>query len=229
MDTLRLAIIRVWGDDWKFKGWWELYCGQQGRFHPANLSISSLDDSNRSISNLCSSNVDIVFAHAYCRLHLTTFNRVPWPTSCSFKYLLWSYGWRKRGIVGYFCVSFSEEWIVSSEESNSGVGSNSTTTTTAEQEKLSWNKGESKFVQSHSLLSKAEIFVVYVCYFLAYSNHWLHPGSQKERASVGTAWNKQKVKIESSHIRTGLSADGELFGFGFKHIFKVVWSWGWYY
>ena len=51
------------------------------------------------------------------------------------------------GSLVIFCVSFSEEWIVSSEESNSGVGSNSTTIT-AEQEKLSWNKGESKFVQS---------------------------------------------------------------------------------
>ena len=44
------------------------------------------------------------------------------------------------GSLFIFCVSLSEEWIMSSEESDSGVGSNSTTTTTAEQEKLSRNK-----------------------------------------------------------------------------------------
>ena len=138
MDTLSLATIqyflqerRAWGEDWKFKGWCELYSGQQGPFHPANLSISSLDISN----------VDIIFAHTHCHLHLTTFNHVSWHASCSFEYLFWSHCWRRHGIG---CVSFSKEWIMSSEESDSGVGSNSTTTTTtAEQEKLSQNKGES--------------------------------------------------------------------------------------
>ena len=77
-------------------------------------------------------------------------------------------------------MSFSEEWIVSSEESDSGVGSNSTTTTTAEQEKLSWNKGESKFVQSHSLLSKAEILVVCAIFLLTAITDYIQVARRKE-------------------------------------------------
>ena len=41
------------------------------------------------------------------------------------------------GLLFIFRMSLSERWMMSSEESDSGMGSNSTTTTTAEQEKLS--------------------------------------------------------------------------------------------
>ena len=104
-------------------------------FHSGNLRVYNLDDSNIDISNpiwtFPISNIDIVFTQAQCRLHLITgFKRVmDHELQIAMIVRLASVG------LFIFCVSLSEGWMMSCEESDSGMGSNSTTT--VEQEKLS--------------------------------------------------------------------------------------------
>ena len=86
---------------------------------------------------------------------------------------------------------------MSSEESDSGVGSNSSSTTTAEQEKLSQNKCESKFVPSHSLLAKAKVCLMCAIFLLTAITDYIWVARRKG-ASVGTAQSKRKVKIDST-------------------------------